>query len=84
MALQHPISNPMSPFRSVYDPRFHKNLKCPRSIPYNPCPEDHEGVLILKDIISGLLNYIKQNNYFEILTGSVWGNDGCGGGVVAL
>ena len=79
MALQLPIFNPMSPLRSVYYHPFYKNLKCPRDIPYNPCPEEYEGVLILKDIISGLLNYVRQNNYLEILTGSVWGNDGRGG-----
>ena len=38
------------------------------------------GVVILKDIIFGLLNYTKQNGYLKILIECVYRNDGRGGG----
>ena len=33
------------------------------------------GDVILKDIISRPLNYVKQNGYIKTLIGSDWGND---------
>ena len=42
------------------------------------------GVVILKDIISKLLNCFKENGYFKILIGCVWENGGRGRGLVAL
>ena len=33
-----------------------------------------EGVIILKDVISGPFNYIEQNDYPKILIRCVWGN----------
>jgi hypothetical protein len=59
MTLQLPISNPMSPLRNLYDHRFHKNLKCPRAYLTTLALRTVRG-LILKDIISGLLNYVKK------------------------
>ena len=37
------INNPMSLLQSIYDPPFYKNLICPQSISYNPCPESCMG-----------------------------------------
>ena len=35
------------------------------------------GVIIHKVIITELFNYLEQDGYLKILTGCVWGNDGC-------
>jgi len=32
--------------------------------------------VILKDVISGPFNYVKQNGYLEILIGCIWRNGG--------
>ena len=37
-----------------------------------------------KDIFYFEINYAEQNGYLKILIGCVWGNDGRGGGLVAL
>ena len=42
------------------------------------------GIVILKDIISGLFNYAEQNCYLKILIGCVWGNGKRGRGIFAL
>jgi hypothetical protein len=48
----------------------------PQCINYNPCPVGCEGAVILKDIISGLFNYVEQNGYLKILIGCVLGKGG--------
>jgi hypothetical protein len=48
------ISNRMSPFWSFYNITIYKNLIWSKRITYNPCPEDSEGVIILKDLIFSL------------------------------
>ena len=57
----------------------------PLGISYNLCPEGcGGGGFILKDIISGLFNYVEQNGYLKILIRCVWGKGGLGGGLIAL
>jgi hypothetical protein len=56
-----------------------KTLYASRAKTYNPCPEGSGGSVILKNIISGLFNYVEQNGCFKILIGCVWGNGGCEG-----
>jgi hypothetical protein len=62
----------MNPFVSFHDNAFNKNLVCPQGIRCNPCPEDFEGSVLFKDIISRPFNYVKQNDYLKILIGCVW------------
>jgi hypothetical protein len=61
-----------------------KNLICPQSITYNPCPEGFEWVIILKDLISRTFNYVEQNGYLKIVIECVWINGGRGKGVSSL
>ena len=61
-----------------------KNLRCPKGITYNPCPEGCRGSFILKDIISGPFNYVEPNVYLKILMGCVWVNGGRGRDVSCL
>ena len=68
-AQELPITNLLSLLRSLYDLTFYENLICPQVIIYKapgPLPWGMLGVVILKDIISGPLNYIEQNGYLKI------------------
>ena len=81
--LEHLISNQISPFWRHYDHLFYIYITCPQEITYSPCLEGSGRVVSLKDIISGLFNYVEQNES-QNLMGCVWGNGGREKGVVAL
>ena len=71
------------PQKFIRPPFLKKNVICPPVTTYNPCPEVCGGgwsLFILKDIISGSLNYAETNSYLKALAGCVWENDGRGTG----
>jgi hypothetical protein len=53
----------------------------PKGHNLQPCTDDSDGVIILKNLISRTLDNIEENGYFKILTGCVWDNSGCERGV---
>ena len=82
-AVEHIISNQMSPFQSftsfLYIPYFspgHNLYLLPWGL--------WGGGFILENMISRPFNYLKQNCYLKILIRSVWENGGRRRGLVAL
>ena len=71
--------------RSLYDHTFNKKLYMSIGHNLKPLPWGLWGVVILRDIISKLFNYVEHNSCLKIFIKSVRENNGCGGrGVFAL